>query len=194
MQLIGKQIIIRDWVLTDIPTYTYWQTKDLEWKNWDGPYYPIASPERVEAGMEKRKKAILQNDFPNPRTFMVIADITSNELVGIVSWYWESQETNWLSNGIVIFNPQHRGKGIGFEALGLWNQYIFDVMPEVVRLDLRTWSGNTGMLRLAEKLGYQLEARFRKARIVKGEYFDGIGYGVLRSEWEILYPNGFATK
>lgn len=36
-------------------------------------------------------------------------------------------------------------------------------------LDLRTWSGNHGMMRLAEKLGFLQEACFRKARIVRGE-------------------------
>lgn len=39
-------------------------------------------------------------------------------------------------------------------------------------------------MRLAEKLGFKLEARFRNARIVNGSYFDSIGYGVLREEWE----------
>ena len=48
-------------------------------------------------------------------------------------------------------------------------------------------------MRLAEKLGYQEEARFRKARIVNGEYYDGIGFGILREEWEKLYPAGFTA-
>jgi putative hydrolase of HD superfamily len=50
------------------------------------------------------------------------------------------------------------------------------------------------MMRLAEKLGYKEEARFRMARIVEGEHFDSMGYGVLRSEWEMLYPNGFSVE
>ncbi len=49
------------------------------------------------------------------------------------------------------------------------------------------------MTRLAVKLGYILEARFRKARIVKGAYYDGLGYGVLREEWRERYPDGFAA-
>jgi len=49
------------------------------------------------------------------------------------------------------------------------------------------------MMRVAEKLGYQLEARFRHARIVNGRYYDGLGYGVLREEWARRYPRGFAA-
>jgi RimJ/RimL family protein N-acetyltransferase len=74
------------------------------------------------------------------------------------------------------------------EALSLWTGYLFDAFPDIVRLDLQTWSGNTGMMRLAVKLGYQLEAHFRKARIVKGQYYDSLGYGILREEWRERYP------
>lgn len=193
LRIEGKQIVIRDWILEDLSVYEYWQTKDLEWKKWNGPYYPLVSAEELQQELKKRRENILQKNFSNPRQFLVIADKNSNNFLGTVSWYWQSKETNWLSNGIVIHDTKHRSKGIGFEALGLWNQYLFDNMPDIVRLDLRTWSGNLKMMRLAEKLGYTLEARFRKARIVEGEYFDSIGYGILREEWETLYGNGFAV-
>lgn len=45
----------------------------------------------------------------------------------------------------------------------------------------------------AEKLGYQLEARFRQARIVNGRHYDGLDYGILREEWARRYPRGFAA-
>lgn len=49
-------------------------------------------------------------------------------------------------------------------------------------------------MRLAEKLGYRQEACFRKARIIEGQYFDSVGYGILCEEWEKLYPNGFRAR
>ncbi|MCP4426555.1 MAG: GNAT family N-acetyltransferase, partial [Chloroflexi bacterium] len=82
-------------------------------------------------------------------------------------------------------------RGIGYEALGLWCEYLWTAVPAIVRLDIRTWSGNIGMMRLAEKLGFKEEARFRDARIVNGDYYDGMGYGILREEWQALYPHGF---
>jgi putative hydrolase of HD superfamily len=95
--------------------------------------------------------------------------------------------------GIVIYDPENWRQGHGYEALGLWSDHLFRELPTIPRLDLRTWSGNRGMMRLAEKLGYAQEARFRRARIVDGEYFDGIGYGVLREEWEERFPGGFRS-
>lgn len=67
-------------------------------------------------------------------------------------------------------------------------------MPELLRLDLRIWSGNHGMMALARKLGFQEEARFRKARILAGAVYDGMGYGVLREEWTARYQQGFAAS
>ncbi len=159
----------------------------------DAPYYAKQSAEEVEIYLQNIKKKITKHLFPLPRNRLVIAEKVSNDFLGSVSWYWTSKETNWMSNGIVICDEQYWGKGIGFEALGLWNQYLLDEFPQVARLDLRSWSGNIGMMKLAEKLGYTLEARFRKARIVKGEYYDSVGYGMLREEWEECYPNGFSS-
>jgi len=39
------------------------------------------------------------------------------------------------------------------------------------------------MIRLALKLGMIEEARFRNARIVLGNYYDSVSYGILREEW-----------
>ena len=112
----------------------------------------------------------------------------------MVTRYWISQETNWSAVGIVIYDPNNWGKGYGYEALGLWCDYLFATEPRFVRLDCRTWSGNEGMMKLATKLGFQQEAVFRKARIVDGEYYDGMGYGILREEWEAKYPQGFEAS
>lgn len=75
--------------------------------------------------------------------------------------------------------------------VGVRTDFLFRALPAIARLDLRTWSGNRAMMRLAEKLGYREEARFRQARIVGDEYYDGLGYGVLREEWLRRYPGGF---
>lgn len=122
---------------------------------------------------------------------MAICSKSDNELIGSVNCYWIGRETHWLAIGIDIYDPQNWRQGYGFEALGLWIDYLFESYSEIVRLDIRTWSGNKGMMRLAEKLGFTLEARFRKARIVKGAYFDSLGYGILREEWGKRYPEGF---
>lgn len=161
------------------------------WQRLDGPYYPKTLAEEIPAIIDRDREKITKGEWQSPRARLVIA--RNNVLIGVVSRYWIGEETNWLAVGIVIYDPSEWKQGIGYEALGLWSDYLFREIPNIVRLDLRTWSGNTGMMRLALKLGYREEARFRMARIVDGAYYDGLGYGVLRSEWQQMYPNGFGN-
>lgn len=190
----GKRVRLRDWRLEDVECYREAAQPGQAWQRLDGPYYPRAEGEELERELERMAARVERAEWAEPRVQLVVADASSDECIGRVSRYWQSEETAWLSAGVVIFDPESWGRGLGYEALGLWSEYLFDAMPELARLDLRTWSGNQGMMRLAEKLGHQLEARFRQARIVDGEYFDGLGYGVLREEWTARYPGGFGRQ
>jgi putative hydrolase of HD superfamily len=89
--------------------------------------------------------------------------------------------------GIVIFNENYWGNGIGYKALKLWIDEIFTENPKLIRLGLSTWSGNLRMMRLAEKLGLKKEAVYRKARIVDNQYYDSVSYGILKEEWQMLF-------
>ncbi len=193
MIIDSRQIKLRDWEVGDLPAYAHWLQAGHDWKRLDAPYYASPTPDEIHEIVEQQEQAIEFGDWATPRQQLIIANGQDNRLIGQVSWYWISEETHWPALGIVVYDPQHWRKGIGYEALGLWSEYILRAEPLFARLDLRTWSGNAGMMRLAQKLGYREEARFRRARIVDGQYYDGMGYGILREEWAVLYPQGFAA-
>jgi RimJ/RimL family protein N-acetyltransferase len=192
LRIAGQQIALRDWEIDDLDRYAYWLRPEHAWQRLDGPYYTRPSTEEIDEMIDSRRDAIARGEVKSPRESLVICNNLTGRLVGRVNRYWISRETNWMALGLSIYDPADWRRGIGYEALGLWSDYIFEARPELRRLDLRTWSGNHGMMRLALKLGYREEARFRQARIVDGVYYDGLGYGVLREEWKDLYPNGFA--
>lgn len=189
MVLEGKRVRLRDWTLADVEAYAYWLQPGHRWQELDGPYYKGTLAEDIPGMVERIRARIETGNFSTPRQNLIIAEAEKDKLIGQVSRYWISEETNWLAAGIVIYDPENWMKGYGSEALSLWTSYLFDSFPAIVRLDLQTWSGNTGMMRLASKLGYQLEGRFRKARIVGGAHYDALGYGILREEWEARRSN-----
>jgi RimJ/RimL family protein N-acetyltransferase len=189
----GKRLTLRDPKNEDLESLHHWSLPGHEWRKTDGPYYPPTPAEKIAEMIKRFEQVIADQDWPPLRSRLVIADAIDDGLLGMVSRYWIGEETNWIAIGISIYDPDNWGKGLGYEALGLWCQYLFDREPKFVRLDLRTWSGNIGMIKLAQKLGFQEEAVFRMARIVDGEFYDGLGYGVLRSEWEARYPDGFSA-
>lgn len=193
-ELIGNKLILRDWQDADLPIYQHWLHPQHRWHQLDGPYYGKPIAKDVPKIIGRLKRDMPEMTEKTPRRRLVIALKATNKFIGLISRYWQSKETNWLSIGIAIYDDSLWGQGLGYETIGIWGDYLFQTMPDLVRLDLRTWSGNKGMMRLAEKVGFQEEARFRMARIVNNEYFDGMGYGILREEWEQLYPNGFLGR
>lgn len=194
LMFVGRRIVLRDWKSEDIKPWMQWMTPGHAWQELDGPYFPKPSTEILAEWRERLVYGIRTGDWPTPRANLPICLRDSDRMIGRVSWYWRERETDWRSLGIDVYDPTHWRQGIGYEALGLWTAYLFDAVPEARRFDLATWSGNTAMTRLAEKLGFVEEARFRKARVVQGEEYDSLGFGVLREEWETRYPNGFGSQ
>ncbi|WP_093186184.1 GNAT family N-acetyltransferase [Sanguibacter gelidistatuariae] len=77
-----------------------------------------------------------------------------------------------------------RGRGAGTSALAQWTTLLFEATAWR-RLDFATWSGNTAMCRVGERLAFVREATFRRARVVEGEVYDSVVYGVLREDWAV---------
>ncbi len=182
MEIRGSKLHLRDWKDTDIPSFRDAYSSNTDWLRFDAPFERLPSVADLEALCRKKASFI---DLPPHaiRTELVIADPVGDRAIGRVSRYWQSEETNWLSVGIAVFSASNWGGGIGRESLLLWGNYLFESLPALPRLDLRTWDGNQRMVALAASLGFKEEARFRKARVVEGQHHDALGFGILREEW-----------
>lgn len=187
-------VVLRPWQAADLPVYREWLRPHHEWHLWDGPYYPRPTEDQADGlvagiarGIEEPGGAETAPALP-PRT-LVVASAADDSFWGTVSWYWESEETEWARIGIVLHDPAVRGAGVGTAATEQWVSTLF-AATGWRRLDLATWSGNHAMSRVAERLGFTLEGRFRRARVVRGEVYDSLVYGVLREEWDERRPSG----
>jgi len=174
-----KELGIRQIKKEDLPRLweLIYKEETPEWKKWDAPYFPHKSKPFGEF-METIAPSWIDKDN--------LWVITSNEIVcGIVSYYFEDEQLNWLEIGIVLHETNNWNRGIGTRILKLWIDHIFNTLP-TVRVGLTTWSGNERMMRVGEKLGMQMEARIRKVRFYEDNYYDSIRMGILREEWEAL--------
>ncbi len=175
------KIILRSLELNDLDEYLRLNHPDQLFHQFNGPYFKKNSLAELETWVNKVREK-LERGVVNPFVKM-IANAYTNKILGEVSFYWRSKETNWMEIGVVIFDEQYWGKGIGKQALSLWITEQFDKRPELVRIGWTTWSGNTAMVKLSKSLGFKQEACYRKARIVEGAYHDSVSYGLLREEW-----------
>lgn len=182
IEIIGDKVRLREAKKEDIDELYYWKYEEKEQaaKKWNGPYIPEPKKTKVQY----RELWLQDNEIvPNvPDTLIIEAN---GKLIGAVSSYWVDKNTNWLETGIVIYDKKFWNGGYGSEAYKLWINFIFE-STGIHRLGMSTWSGNVRMMKAAEKIGMQEEARIRKARTVDGEYFDAIKMGILREEWEEL--------
>ncbi|MEO0627119.1 MAG: GNAT family protein [Bacteroidota bacterium] len=165
-----------------LETYRYWQLPFHDYHQMNGPYFEKPTASEVNLEVQRISQALqFGEDDPLPLKRLVLDD--SLNVLGELNWYWKSEETNWLEVGVIIYEEKNRGVGLGRKALTIWIDYLFETKPEIVRIGLTTWSGNLGMIKLAEKLGMIKEACYRKARVVNGKYYDSVSYGILKEEW-----------
>jgi len=176
----GQRVTLRNATPADLDALYFWKYVDEKQaaKQWNGPYIQEKHLTKSEFLKE------WANDEELCKGVASTLIITVNgQFIGVVGAYWVDQNTNWLETGIVTYNTDYWNGGYGSEAYRLWIDYLFNNSP-LHRLGMSTWSGNERMIRVAEKLGMQCEARIRDARIVDGKYYDAIKMGILRSEWE----------
>lgn len=166
--------------LTNIDEYERLSNPNKKFNDFDGPYFKKNTMEEHSLYINSLRDKLKNNDkvLDNMRLF-----IYDGKILGLCSWYWKSKETKWLEIGIVIFEEYNWSKGIGTKALSKWIYYVFDVKPEIVRIGFTSWSGNLGMINVGKKLNFKQEACYKKARIVNGEYYDSVSYGILKEEW-----------
>ncbi len=180
--LRSERVVLRDMTEEDIRQMYHhcYEAEDREFLQWDGPYEPLEE-ETYEEFAERYRTQLPLVGTDTPRNRLIIE--IDGELKGTVGRYWIDKATNWFEIGIAIYDSRYWSGGYGTEAFGMWMEYLFRAV-DTVRLGIGTWSGNIRMMRLAAKCGMAEEARVRKARIVRGEYYDAIKMGILREEWD----------
>ena len=77
-----------------------------------------------------------------------------------------------------------RGQGLGPIALAFITREVFTRYPQTRRIEGQTRRDNVAMRKVFVRGGYVMEAVYRQGWPTDGEYHDGIGYAVLRSDWE----------
>lgn len=137
-----------------------WSVPVLNWEDFYQRFYPA--------------------NINNP---MVKLIIYNGEIVGLVSAYWDDGKLKqWLEVGIVIYDANKWGLGIGGVAFKQWLSEMFALFDYLPHIGFTTWSGNVGMQKLGDKVDMTKEGVIRKVRYWHNQYYDSVKYGILRSE------------
>ena len=82
-----------------------------------------------------------------------------------------------------LLHPDYWGKGYVPEAVSALIEVAFTVL-KLHKVEIRCFDYNKQSQRVAEKLGFTLEARLRDRKDAQGNRCAELAYGLLRNEWE----------
>lgn len=185
--LEGEKVRLRDWRPSDLRPLRDLLDPTQPWHETNGPYF--GAPTAAAADSTARELTTPKAEPCDPRFSLAVCDLKDGRVIGRVSWYWESRQTDWRRMGLAIYYERYWGGGYGTEALRLWTTYLF-ARTDTLRLDFATFSGNPGMIAVGQRLGFVEEGRFRRARRWAGGVHDAVVYGVLREEWDRMNGSG----
>ena len=169
-------ITLRDMRESDIEDYVRWFTRDTGWMDSDAPWEG-----KSESTAEEERKGWTEyyesvKNLPEDTVRWKYDIDLDGKHIGWVSWY---DDLDYVENpegiravGIDLPEESVYNRGAGTEAL---RQFIRDLNEHgSASVYTQTWSGNTRMLRVAEKLGFTEVYRKKGFREVNGQKYDAV--------------------
>ena len=169
-------ITLRDMCESDIEDYVRWFTKDTGWMLFDAPWEEI--PETTEEEERKGWTEYYESvkNLPEDTVRWKYDVDLDGKHIGWVCWY---DDLDYVENpegiravGIDLPEESVYNRGAGTEALRQFIRYLKEHGSASVYT--QTWSGNTRMLRVAEKLGFTEVYRKKGFREVNGQKYDAV--------------------
>ena len=105
------------------------------------------------------------------RVFFAIRARSEIEIIGYVQIMAIHPVHRSAVLGVLIGKPEHRGKGLGGEALQLAIDYCRKHL-NLTRITLSLHNSNLSAIGLYEKLGFETEGLLRRAQFIDGEWVD----------------------
>ena len=189
MMLESKNLILRDFIESDIDKRIYWEKDETEWQLWDAPweYEDLTEDEKEKeflgyVNVMHKWVAHYKNISEDARrhAFQIVTKGKEQKYIGWVSSYRIDVEYNYTESngyctvGIDIPDVSARGQGYAYQALGGFIQYLLEQGEE--EIFTQTWSGNQRMIHIAEKMGFVECCRKAGIRSVQGNRYDGLTF------------------
>jgi aminoglycoside 6'-N-acetyltransferase len=97
--------------------------------------------------------------------------------IGLVAKEHQHAEIGW------VVNPSYSGQGYATEVTSALISYAFRTF-DLHRISAYIDQRNQASIKVAERLGMRLEARYKEDEFFMGEWSSGNLYAILKSEWK----------
>ncbi|MBM7637035.1 GNAT family N-acetyltransferase [Streptococcus saliviloxodontae] len=176
-KLETDRLILRQRTVEDVPAM--FDYARLEEVTYPAGFPPIASLEDEYDYFENHyyqnlKKANLPSGYG-------IAVKGSDRIIGSCDFN-HRHEDDVFEIGYLL-HPDYWGQGYMTEAVAALIEVGFTIL-NLHKLEIRCYDHNKASQRVAEKLGFTLEATIRNRKDGQGNRCSELAYGLLKSEWE----------
>ena len=190
-KLETKDLLLRDICEEDLKKHYTWLTHDTEWWNWDASYWQYQNLSEQQLTIEIPKlmdsmrsflQMVSQKKPDDVRYSFQIELKQTGEYIGWISCYCidenfvTTDDDALYAFGIDIPEKKYRSKGLGFQAFSAAIEYY--KAHGIDEVYTQTWSGNTPMIRLAQKIGFKLVDVKKDAREHNGKEFDALTFKI----------------
>ena len=168
--LKGQNVVLTEVRPGDQETLYRW-INDAETVSWNAPYAPVPW---------KNHTAWFDGLGMNPsRIFFVVRESVDGPAIGTIQLIDIHRVHRTSELTIRIGSEEHRGRGIGTEALALVVKFAFDDL-NLQRVWLRVFLTNHRAIKAYEKAGFEMEGAMRRAAFIQGRWVDEAIMAVLR--------------
>jgi RimJ/RimL family protein N-acetyltransferase len=143
----------------------------------------VARPLSVEAVRRLLEKVEKQMEETKNLFHFTLRLKDDNRLVGLARIFWIDFHNGTGVLNLGIGEASDRRHGFGSDALDLLVRFAFNDL-NLHRLSAWTGADNLPFIHMAEKYGFEIEARRREAVFHNGRYWDMLHLGLLRTQWE----------
>lgn len=141
-----------------------------------GMYWNLALTSEISYKKKYKETGFWNNDFGT----MVYTD-KDGTLLGELNYFKSTRYESSYKIDYRVYKEDDRGKGYTTEALKLFTEYLFRLMP-INRLEIQFLKGDIASQRVAEKCCFSFEGIKRQAAYSRGKYHDVLLYSLLRAE------------
>lgn len=179
MMLSTERLLLREFVSVDWPAVLAYQSdpRYLRYYDWTG---------RTEQDVRAFVQGFVDQQHEQPRTCFQLAIVERSEgqLIGNCGIRLKADDVRLADMGYEL-SPLYWGRGYATEAARAMLAWGWDAL-ELHRVWAWCLAENTASAHVLEKLGFQCEGRLREHEWAKGQWWDTLLYGLLRSEWREL--------
>lgn len=178
MQFKGKIVSLRAIERNDLPTLHAWANDPITQDGIGEIHFPSS------LDFHETWFAGLKSDSFNQRFVVETPEGAIIGLSSIINIDWRNRHA-W--HGLVIGDPNHRGKGYGVDAIMATMRYAFEEL-NLMRLDGSMIEYNTQSIATycGPRLGWREEGRKTNYFYRKGRFWDQVIVGVTREEYDAL--------